>query len=81
MGNQHEVWYHRGKAARGSRLPRELNDGRVSLVNRQSFYAGWDAEDEMLDPLDPVEVDKWNGFLTEWLKEIKASDSPSSPVL
>ena len=81
MGNQHEVWYHRGKAARGSRLPRELNDGRVSLVNRQSWYAGWDAEDETLDPVDAVAVGEWNHFLTEWLIEIKASDSPSSPVL
>lgn len=81
MGNQYEVWYHRGKAARGSRLPRELNDGRVSLVNRQAFYAGWDAEDEMIEPLDAAEVDKWNNFLAGWLEEIKANDSPSSPVL
>lgn len=43
-----DLWYHRGKAARGSGQPRELRDGRVSPANRKAFYAGWDAEDDMI---------------------------------
>lgn len=65
-----DLWYHRGKAARGSGQPRELNDGRVSPANRQAFYAGWDAEDDLITPLDPAEVEAWNAGLAQCLAEL-----------
>lgn len=40
-----EKWFHRGRDARRLGLDRVITDGRLSIVSRQHFYAGWDEED------------------------------------
>lgn len=45
-----ERYFHRGKEARARGLPREVRDARVSLENRQQFFAGWDDQDRNMRP-------------------------------
>lgn len=39
-----EKWFYRGRDARRLGLDRVITDGRMSLISRQQFYAGWDEE-------------------------------------
>ena len=45
-----EHWHTRGKEERNNGEPRDLVDGRMTPANRTAFQAGWDEQQQYMQP-------------------------------
>lgn len=57
--------FHLGKRARFEGLPCRIEDGRLTVVNRQAWIEGWQEQDRLMQPPGPPEaVTATRDFLT-----------------
>ena len=72
-----ETWYFRGREARGLGRERILDNGCVSVANRQAFYDGWEEEDRLRKPTPTAEQiaesSRVHSKLKDWIASMRQS--------